>query len=100
LAELLESILLSLHDREIQVESIICDGANYQLKALDFCDDPTPVLVTHQCGRSFFVNSLAISGIGESQFSNLEGVGRDRARQMTGVLETARTPRCCSTSRS
>jgi hypothetical protein len=26
-----------LHDREIQVESIICDGANYQLKALNFC---------------------------------------------------------------
>jgi hypothetical protein len=38
LAELLESILLSLHDREIQVESIICDVASYQLKALDFCD--------------------------------------------------------------
>jgi hypothetical protein len=38
LAKLLEPILLSLHDREIQVESIICDGSTYQLKALDFCD--------------------------------------------------------------
>jgi hypothetical protein len=38
LAELLELILLPLHDREIQIESIICDGANYQLKALDFSD--------------------------------------------------------------
>jgi hypothetical protein len=38
LAELLEPILLSLHDREIQVKSITCDGASYQLKVLDFCD--------------------------------------------------------------
>jgi hypothetical protein len=38
LAELLESILLSLHDREIQVKSIICDWMNYQLKTLDCCD--------------------------------------------------------------
>jgi hypothetical protein len=38
LAELLEPILMCLHDREIQVGSIICDGASSQLKALDFCD--------------------------------------------------------------
>jgi hypothetical protein len=29
LAELLEPILLSLHDHEIQIESIICDWASY-----------------------------------------------------------------------
>jgi hypothetical protein len=38
LAELLKPILLSLHNREIQVGSIICDGAGYELKALDFSD--------------------------------------------------------------
>jgi predicted amidohydrolase YtcJ len=48
---------------------------------------PNPVLVTHQCGHSFFMNSLAISTIGESQFSNVEGVGRDSIGRMTGILE-------------
>jgi hypothetical protein len=38
LARLLERILTSLHQREMQITSIFCDGASYELKALDFQD--------------------------------------------------------------
>jgi hypothetical protein len=38
LQELLTPFLTALHEREIQVKWIICDGATYQLKALDFRD--------------------------------------------------------------
>jgi hypothetical protein len=38
LQELLTPLLTALHERDIEVGSIICDGASYQLKALDFRD--------------------------------------------------------------
>jgi predicted amidohydrolase YtcJ len=48
---------------------------------------PNPVLITHQCGHSFFVISLAIASFDECQFSNLERVGRNNTRRMMGVLQ-------------
>jgi hypothetical protein len=48
----------SLHDREIQVESIICDGANCQLKALDFCDRPS--IQARNSGNILFFRLLFI----------------------------------------
>jgi predicted amidohydrolase YtcJ len=48
---------------------------------------PNPVLVTHQCGHSFFVISLVVAFFDERQFSNLERIGCDNTRRMIGVLQ-------------
>jgi predicted amidohydrolase YtcJ len=46
-----------------------------------------PVLITHQCGHTYFINSRAIEKVGESKFTGLAGVHRDSSGRMTGVLE-------------
>jgi predicted amidohydrolase YtcJ len=53
----------------------------------DFDVIPNPVLISHQCGHTYFINSLAISKVGASNFANLDGVHRDSKGRMTGVLD-------------
>jgi predicted amidohydrolase YtcJ len=48
---------------------------------------PNPVLIIHQCGHIYFVNSLAIAAVGASSFANMEGADRDSDGEMTGILE-------------
>jgi predicted amidohydrolase YtcJ len=54
---------------------------------LDFDAVPNPLVVAHQCGHTYFVNSLAIEKVGESKFDDIEGVHRDAEGKMTGVLD-------------
>jgi predicted amidohydrolase YtcJ len=48
---------------------------------------PNPVLITHQCGHCYFVNSRAIEKVGHDKWDGIAGVCRDSDGRMTGVLD-------------